>query len=176
MLLGALIFEPPVRTDAMLTLLDFLCHDFPKVHPCPCCFSVRFGTGLPVIPDLVCRCLTAAVQVRKVTAEKLYIRVLTLEDKFPGGAVDVLLNVLSQTPWAGPVAPCVTARDSLYSAIGLGEPPAARLGVGAVDRVFDDAAAAGAGGGDASRDPGAAGGRGDGTFDSYESLVKETGY
>ena len=34
-LLGALSYEPPVRTDAMLCLLDFLCHDFPKVR-CVC--------------------------------------------------------------------------------------------------------------------------------------------
>ncbi len=103
----------------------------------------------------------ACLQVRKVTAEAMYVRMLTLEDAFTGEAVEGMLGLLSTTAWAGRIAACCVARDSMYPMLQL-VPPAARMGLGAVDAA-----------GGHSRGSQSHGGPG---FDSYEALVQETGY
>lgn len=132
-LLGALSFEPPVRTEALVSLLDLLCHDFPKV--------------------------------RKTTAERLHIRILTIEDKFPGVAVDSVLALLTETAWMGPLEGCLGPRDALYPLLDI-PVPAVRMGVSRLAGQ-DHGAGAGARTG--------AGSRGE-TYDSYGALVKEAGY
>jgi hypothetical protein len=129
----------------------------------------------PHPPTHVCLpCVRVGAQVRKTTAERLYIRVLTIEDKFPGVGVDAVLAVLTQTPWMGALAACLPPRDSLYPLFGL-TPPAARLGLAGVDRVQGEA-----GGHPELSDHApveARGGAGDAeAYDSYGALVKEAGY
>jgi hypothetical protein len=114
------------------------------------------------------------VQVRKTTAEKLYVRILTMEDKFPGASVDGVLAVLTDTAWSGPIAVCLRQRDLLYGMFGM-EVPSVRSGLGATDQhVMAESTA------HTDDAPGAPGAttRGDGgdDFDSYGALVKEAGY
>jgi hypothetical protein len=173
-LLGALSYDAPVRTDALLALLDFLCHDFPKVThrrtllPAGC-------AGNPQRPRFCVTCPCSCVlQVRKTTAERLYVRILTIEDKFPTAAVDSVLAVLTETPWMGPLPGCVGPRDSLYAFLDVAM-PGHRSGIGGTagqlvetttEEVNDhcpvDAPATASGDGE--------------TFDSYGALVKEAGY
>ena len=136
-------------------------------------------------------------QVRKSTAERAYIGLLTLDDTaFAGDAgdgssrgvsVETALTVLSETPWDNDAASAavLAARDRLYALLGCAM-PASRSGVDPA--VFGTSALTGRGGASgagagagAARSGGAgagagAGGGAAGAEEDYGALVREMGY
>ena len=127
-------------------------------------FSAPFSVFLPLLLAGPAH-LQPTAQVRKTTAERLHIRILTIEDKFPGVAVDSVLALLTETAWMGPLEGCLGPRDALYPLLDI-PVPAVRMGV-SCPAGQDHGAGAGARTG--------AGSRGE-TYDSYGALVKEAGY
>jgi hypothetical protein len=136
-------FAAAAARPALLSLLDLLCHPFPRV--------------------------------RKATAERLYVRLLSLEASaasLPGATqdgIDAAAAAIAETAWDEPlVAVCVPARDALYARFAL-EPPEGRMGSREEDRAMergDGGAAGGAGG---------AGGEGE-DLNSYGALFRSAGY
>ena len=102
-------------------------------------------------------------RVRKVTAERLYVKLLELDAGAPGGGGggggDVALAALAETAWDGDLAAVAAVRDSLYGCLGIAM-PALRLG---------QAPAPGAGK-ERTREAE------DANFDSYGALMREVGY
>jgi hypothetical protein len=133
-------------------------------------------------------------RVRKTTAERLYVRLLTLDEEMwrgEGGAgaggdgvnVDAAQAVLTEAPWDADAAMgdgvLLAARDSLYARLGLagdgGALPAVRSGVGEgatmwTRRTGGASVGGGAGGG------GAGGGAAAAAAEDYGDLVREMGY
>lgn len=71
-------------------------------------------------------------QIRKVTAEKLYVRVLTPDLSVFDGAKgaehhEKLIEILAETQWDGELGVAVEARDQCYPLFGL-DVPEKRLG------------------------------------------------
>jgi hypothetical protein len=107
-------------------------------------------------------------RIRKVTAEKLYVKLLALDDLFPAATFDAALALLTETPWDADLAAVVAPRDKLYGLLGV-EVPDVRMG------LADEAAMAAAGAA-AAGPAGGAGGAGTEDLSSYGTLVREMGY
>ena len=108
-------------------------------------------------------------RVRKTTAERLYVRLLTMDAAGVAGLCDrMVLDILTDCRWDASLDVAGTARDKIYPLL-LGSPPPERSGVD----VSHDAPTA-------SRSRGsAAGGRaGSSTVvdEGYSSLVRDAGY
>lgn len=112
-------------------------------------------------------------RVRKVTAEALYVKAMTVGDALlPPGApapasLDGALSLLTATAWDADLPAVLVARDALYPLLAVAM-PAARSG--ADPAIFGAKPSAGGGGGKG-------GAAGDGEDDgSYGALVREMGY
>jgi len=91
-------------------------------------------------------------KVRKLTADELYIRVMTDEQLVPPNSLDEILNILSTTNWNDTLTSQMKEqRDNLYSLLNLVKPVL-------VKSVASPAK---------SQKP---------EDDNYKDLVKETGY
>jgi Tubulin folding cofactor D C terminal len=137
-------------TSAVTLLLDVLGHPFPKL--------------------------------RRQTAEKLYVRLLTVG--LPSSAtahnsaakLDDALDLLTSTPWDGPLEGVLPQRDMLYPLLGITTPPEARSGVDPSIFSLESSGSGGAGAGGRAGGGGAGGGD-DGLLDEgYGNLVKDAGY
>lgn len=96
-------------------------------------------------------------KVRKLTAERLYERLLTHESLFDEDSLDDALAALTETPWDGDVEAVLGPRDSLYPLLGAVK-PAVQPQVGP-----------------SGKGKGGKKGGGD-EMDYYSSLVNEVGY
>ena len=64
--------------------------------------------------------------VRKSAAERLYVKLLELQDDFSHRSAeefDRALDILTETVWQGDDDPALEARDRLYEPLGLSVPP-----------------------------------------------------
>jgi hypothetical protein len=95
-LVGLLSYPPPLRSTTFQCLLTLLGHaTFPKV--------------------------------RRLTGESMYNVLLISEELIPGSEVDPdraqkVLDILTLTPWDGPVDQARTERDKLYPLLQLQKP------------------------------------------------------
>lgn len=90
-------------------------------------------------------------KVRKLTAERLYTRLLVHEDVIDPDKYDDVVDLLSATAWDGPIGDVRVARNEILALLEM-EPPAKK------QRIEDDRAHATV------------------PVESYETLVKEVGY
>jgi HEAT repeat protein len=121
------------------------------------------------ILDLLCHPFP---RVRKTTADKLYVRLLSLEPASFGtsqDSIDEAAQLITETVWDEPFSSrLLDARDALYPKFNL-TPPEGRMGTSAQDHAMasgEGRSGAGGGGGDA----------GDEDFSSYGALYRASGY
>ena len=120
------------------------------------------------ILDLLCHPFP---RVRKTTADKLYVRLLSLEPSSFGAnqeSIDEAAQLITETAWDEPFSSrLLDARDALYPKFNL-TPPEGRMGTSAQDRAMANGEGRGGsgGGGDA----------GDEDFSSYGALYRASGY
>jgi len=121
------------------------------------------------ILDLLCHPFP---RVRKTTADKLYVRLLSLEPSSFGAnqeSIDEAAQLITETAWDEPFSSrLLDARDALYPKFNL-TPPEGRMGTSAQDRAMangEGRGGSGGGGGDA----------GDEDFSSYGALYRASGY
>lgn len=138
------------------------------------------GEAVCALLDLLCHPFP---RIRKGTAERLYVRLLTIDDLFtvsqgclPTVDVDAALQLLTVTPWDTPAVSeeIIAARDSLYALLGQAVPDVRSAGPGGQEVFGQGGAAAGAGAAAAAGKGGA--GAAEAEAGDYGALVREMGY
>ena len=120
------------------------------------------------ILDLLCHPFP---RVRKTTADKFYVRLLSLEPITFGTSQDLIdeaAQLITETAWDEPLSSqLLNARDALYPKFHL-VPPEGRMGTSAQDRAMASGENSSRGGGN--------GDAGEEDFSSYGALYRASGY
>ncbi|CAM9179699.1 unnamed protein product [Scytosiphon promiscuus] len=104
--------------------------------------------------------------VRKTTAEALYLKLLANEEIVEEAVYDEALDILTCTAWDGDLQEAKSARSGLAKLLGVNNVPAPKKAAGSSGGGETDAAAPGGGGKPRKADE----------LESYESLVRTMGY
>ena len=72
--------------------------------------------------------------MRKATAEKFYVALLSEEDAVPEEHYDKVISTLTEVVWDGPVGDCRASRNDLCDCFGLPRPKLKSSGAAAASK------------------------------------------
>jgi hypothetical protein len=104
-------------------------------------------------------------RVRKTISEKLYIRLLTVDEAILAENLETVMSLLTETSWDAPLDVVVIARDKLYSLLQISMPDN-RMGISIDDQNLAKGVQAN----------GTEGGGGSDEYTSYGALARDAGY